>query len=127
MRFAKSWLLVLVLAAGCKEGAQAPAAGAPAAPGAIKIGAALSLTGPAASYGQQQKAGLSAAADELNAAAGPKLELVIEDDASTKEQGITVFQRFINRDKVSAIIGPTLSNTASAADPIAQAAKVPVV
>jgi len=35
-----------------------------------------------------------------------KLTVLIEDDASTKEQGITVFQKFINRDKVSAIIGP---------------------
>src|SRR6267143_7049001 len=58
---------------------------------------------------------------------GVKLSVLIEDDASTKEQGITVFQKFINRDKVSAIIGPTLSNTASAADPLAQQAKVPVL
>ena len=49
---------------------------------------------------------------------------VVEDDATSKEQGIAVFQRFINRDKVSAIIGPTLSNTATAADPLAQAAKL---
>jgi branched-chain amino acid transport system substrate-binding protein len=56
-----------------------------------------------------------------------KLEAVFEDDASTKEQGINVFQRFMNRDKVAAIIGPTLSNTAKAADPLAQQQKVPVV
>ena len=96
----------------------------------VKIGAALSLTGPAAAYGAQQKAGILAAVEELNksgALKGVKLEAVIEDDASTKEQGIAVFQRFINKDKVSAIIGPTLSNTATAADPLAQGAKVPVV
>jgi branched-chain amino acid transport system substrate-binding protein len=96
----------------------------------VKIGAALSMTGPAAVYGATQKAGIQAAVDELNKAGtlkGVKLEAVIEDDASTKEQGIAVFQRFINKDKVSAIIGPTLSNTATAADPLAQQAKVPVV
>jgi branched-chain amino acid transport system substrate-binding protein len=88
------------------------------------IGVAISLTGPAASYGAQQKAGIQAALADL----GPgKLDVRIEDDASTKEQGITVFQKFINRDKVAAIMGPTLSNTASAADPLAQMAQVPVL
>jgi branched-chain amino acid transport system substrate-binding protein len=56
-----------------------------------------------------------------------KLEAVVEDDASVKEQGIAVFQRFINKDKVAVILGPTLSNTATAADPLAQTAKVPVI
>jgi branched-chain amino acid transport system substrate-binding protein len=96
----------------------------------VKIGAALSLTGPAAAYGAQQKTGILAAVEEINksgALKGVKLEAVIEDDASTKEQGIAVFQLFINKHKVSAIIGPTLSNTATAADPLAQGARVPVV
>jgi branched-chain amino acid transport system substrate-binding protein len=113
--------------------AAALAAAGPAARAAdatVKVGACLSLTGPAAVYGAQQKAGLLAAVDELNRAGtvpGVKLEVVIEDDASTKEQGIAVYQRLISRDRVSAIIGPTLSNTATAADPLAQAAGVPVV
>ena len=96
----------------------------------VKIGAALSMTGPAAVYGASQKAGVQAALDEVNNGGrlkGVKLEAVFEDDASTKEQGIAVYQRFINKDKVATIIGPTLSNTATAADPLAQAAKVPVV
>jgi branched-chain amino acid transport system substrate-binding protein len=96
----------------------------------VKIGAALSMTGPAAVYGATQKAGILAAVDELNKGGtlkGVKLEAVVEDDASTKEQGIAVYQRFINKDKVAAIIGPTLSNTATAADPLAQKAGVPVV
>lgn len=96
----------------------------------VKIGAALSMTGPAAAYGAQQKAGILAAVEEVNKSGllkGMKLEAVIEDDASTKEQGLAVFQRFINKEKVVAIIGPTLSNTAYATDPLAQAAGVPVV
>jgi len=120
MSLARRWPLPLALlftAVACKDqGARGPAPGA----GGAVIGAALSLTGPAASYGAQQRAGIQAAVDELNQGGGVKLSVLIEDDASTKEQGITVFQKFINRDKVSAIIGPTLSNTASAADPLAQ-------
>ena len=105
-------------------------AGAAAAETVVKIGAALSMTGPAAVYGTTQKVGILAAIEDVNRSGklpGIRLEAVIEDDASTKEQGIAVYQRFINRDKVAAIIGPTLSNTANAADPLAQAAKVPVV
>jgi branched-chain amino acid transport system substrate-binding protein len=96
----------------------------------VKIGAAFSLTGNAAAYGAQQKAGVQQAIDEVNKSGklkGITLELVLEDDGTSKEQGIAVFQRFINRDKVSAIIGPTLSTTATAADPIAQQGKTPVV
>lgn len=96
----------------------------------VKIGAALSMTGPAAAYGAQQKACILAAVEQVNkggALKGIKLEAVLEDDASTKEQGLAVFQRFINKDKVAAIIGPTLSNTAYATDPMAQQAGVPVV
>jgi branched-chain amino acid transport system substrate-binding protein len=97
---------------------------------AVKIGGAFSMTGPAAVYGGSQKACTQAAVEEINkggALKGVTLEAILEDDASTKEQGIALFQRFINKEKVSAIIGPTLSNTATAADPLAQGAKVPVV
>ena len=111
--------------------ALALAAGAASAkPTTVKIGAAFSMTGPAASYGAQQKIGVQAAIEEVNKSGmlkGITLEAVFEDDASTKEQGLAVFQKLINKDRVSAIIGPTLSNTATAADPLAQQAHVPVV
>jgi branched-chain amino acid transport system substrate-binding protein len=93
------------------------------------IGAAFSLTGAAAQYGATQKNGAQLAVDQINAGAVPglKLTLDVEDDASTKDQAITVFQKFITQDKVNAVMGPTLSNSAQAADPIAQQAKVPVL
>ena len=37
-----------------------------------------------------------------------------------KEGAIPAFEKLINQDKVLAILGPTLSNSALAADPIAQ-------
>jgi branched-chain amino acid transport system substrate-binding protein len=94
------------------------------------IGVALSLTQAAAVYGVTQKNGVQLAADEINASGyipAVKLNLIIDDDASAQAQGISVFQKFISQDKVAAIIGPTLSNTAQAADPLAQQAKVPVL
>jgi branched-chain amino acid transport system substrate-binding protein len=96
----------------------------------VKIGAAFSLTGNAAAYGAQQKAGVQLAVEELNQSGklkGLTLEAVIEDDGTNPQQGISVFERLINRDKVAAIIGPTLSTLAEAADPRAQAMSTPVV
>src|SRR5205814_7244125 len=115
--------------AACKGGGGAADGGTPGAEGkTLKVGAALSLTGAAAVYGNTQKNGIQAALDAVNASNtmnGIRIDVAVDDDASSKEQGINVFQKFINQDKVSAIIGPTLSTTATAADPLAQQAKVP--
>lgn len=95
----------------------------------IKIGAAEALSGPAGQYGQSIKNGLQLAADEINAAGGvkgSKIALQFEDEAGKKEQAIDVFKKLIFQDKVLMLFGPTLSNSAQAADPIAQAAKVVV-
>jgi branched-chain amino acid transport system substrate-binding protein len=101
----------------------------PAVAADIKIGAAEALSGPAGQYGQSIKNGFQLAADEINAAGGVKgnrLALQFEDEAGKKEQAIDVFKKLIFQDKVLMLFGPTLSNSAQAADPIAQAAKVVV-
>lgn len=98
--------------------------------GTARVGAVLSLTGAGAQYGATQKNGIQLAVDELNAAKAlgeARLEVVFEDDASDKGPGINAFQKLLNQDRVVAIIGPTLSNTAQAADPVAQQAGVPVL
>jgi branched-chain amino acid transport system substrate-binding protein len=98
--------------------------------GAAKVGFVLSMTGAGAVYGATQKNGAQLAMDEINASGQlgqAKLEGVFEDDASDKAQGINAFQKLINQDKVLGIVGPTLSNTAQAADPLAQQAGVPVL
>ncbi len=92
----------------------------------VKIGAALSLTGGAASYGTSQQRGLELAAEQLGAKAGVTYELTVEDDATDPRQGITVFEQLIEKG-MSVIIGPTLSNGAFQAQPIAQEEKVPVL
>ncbi len=96
----------------------------------VKIGFALSMTGGAAAYGATQQKGAQLAVDEINAAAGAKglkITAVFEDDASVPQQGINVFKKLINADKVALIIGPTLSNTAKVTDRIAQEAGMPVL
>ena len=110
-------------------GASLIAASGLAAAADIKIGAAEALSGPAAKYGVPIRNGFTLAADEINAKGGingNKLSLVVEDEQGKKEEAITVFKKLIFQDKVLMIFGPTLSNSAFAADPIASAAKVVV-
>lgn len=92
----------------------------------LKIGVAEALSGGAAQYGAAIKNGFQLAADEINAAGGingNKLVLQIEDEQGKKEEAINVFKKLIFQDKVLMVFGPTLSNSAQAADPIAQAGK----
>jgi branched-chain amino acid transport system substrate-binding protein len=96
--------------------------------GEVKIGFAFITSGDNAVYGTSQRAAAEMAINEINAMGeGPKLVGVFEDTASKPDQAFTVFQKFINADKVYGIIGPTLSNEAKTADPEAQKAGVPVV
>lgn len=93
----------------------------------VKVGVVFSQTQAAAVYGATQLNGVRLAADQLNEQGGVTYELVVEDDASDPAQGITAFEKLINADQVSVIIGPTLSNTAQSSDPVAQDAGVPVL
>lgn len=99
-----------------------------AIPDPVPVSAALSLTGAAASYGESQQNGLQLAAQQLEEESGGDItyDLTIEDDQTDPKQGITVFEEFVN-DGVSAIIGPTLSDTAFQAQPIAQEEGIPAV
>ncbi|MGM7670898.1 ABC transporter substrate-binding protein [Microbacterium sp. A93] len=93
---------------------------------AIPVGAALSLTGGAASYGESQQKGLELAVEELNAEEGVSYALTIEDDGTDPRQAISVFEGFAGNG-TSIVIGPTLSNTAFQAQPVAQEAGLPVL
>ena len=96
---------------------------------AIKIGVAEALTGNASQYGVAIRKGFELALGEINASGGingQKLELVVEDEQGKKEEAIKVFKKLIFQDKVLMLFGPTLSNSAQASDPVAQAAKVVV-
>lgn len=97
----------------------------------VKIGVVQATTGgSAALYGIEQKNAAELAVEEANAskALGDiKLEVIHLDDGADRGQTVNIYQRLISRDNVSVIIGPTLSTSAFAADPIAQKAGVPVV
>ena len=95
----------------------------------VPVGAVLALTGNANVYGQDQKIGLELALQHRNGAGGINgrpLKLALEDSGSDEPGANAAFTLQINRG-VLALIGPTLSQQAFSADPIAQRRGVPVV
>ncbi|HEV8670532.1 MAG TPA: ABC transporter substrate-binding protein [Candidatus Limnocylindria bacterium] len=134
-RFVTVGFVVALLMAGCGGGTSTsggtPATATAAGPKPdIKIGLATAKSGAANFYNPQQSNGALLAVEQINAAggiAGAKLQLIVEDDGSVRDQGITAFKKFIEQDKVVAILGPTLSAVAAGAHPVAQTAGVPVI
>ncbi|MFZ9228456.1 MAG: ABC transporter substrate-binding protein [Prochlorococcaceae cyanobacterium] len=97
--------------------------------GGVPVGAVLALSGNANVYGQDQRVGLNLALAMLNGSGGingTPLRLAIEDSGSDDPGANAAMTLQINRGML-AIIGPTLSQQAFAADPIAQRRGVPVV
>ncbi len=94
---------------------------------AIKIGFTAPLTGDMANTGENAKAAVEIALDEINQAGGvlgKKLEVVYEDDACSGAAGANAASKLVNTDKVSAILGGMCSSSTLAEAPIAQAAGV---
>lgn len=90
----------------------------------IKIGVVLPLTGPAALYGQQAEEGGKLAAKMINdqggILGGRRIELVVEDDQSKPENGVSMFNKLINKDRVNAITGGVNSSVSIAEKDIAK-------
>ena len=100
------------------------------ASGPVQIGAVEILSGPNAAYGTSIKAGLELALEEINqkgVLGGRKIQLTVEDSAANKDQAINAARKLIGRDKVVAIIGPTLSNEMFAVGPVVNERKIPIV
>ncbi len=103
--------------------ATTPAAAGGSLSGEVPVGFVFSMTGAGGPYGPSQKNGIELAVEEINASnylGGATIRPIVEDDASKPEQAIQVFTKLINQDKVAAIVGPTLSNSAKSSDPVAQ-------
>lgn len=96
----------------------------------VQLGSVEILSGPNAAYGVAIKSGLDLALAEVNAKGvlgGRKIALTVEDSAGNKDQAINAARKLIGRDKVVAIIGPTLSNEMFAVGPVAQERHIPIV
>lgn len=126
----KSPMLVFVAAALTASLTATAAPKRPAPPRVARVGFVFSETGAAAVYGASQRRGAALAVETLNAAAGPgdpRIQALFADDASAATVGEKTFRKLIRSEKVVCLVGPTLSGTAFAADPIAQHDGVPVL
>lgn len=96
----------------------------------IPIGIGVAQTSNVALLGQEQVAGVKIAEKYFNDKGGingTPIKLVLQDTAGDEAGAINAFQTLITQNKVVGIVGPTLSQQAFSADPIADRAKVPVI
>jgi branched-chain amino acid transport system substrate-binding protein len=96
----------------------------------IPIGIAVAQTSNVALLGQEQVTGAKIAEAYFNKKGGingTPIRLVFQDTAGDEQGAINAFNTLISQDKVVGIVGPTLSQQAFSADPIAERAGVPVI
>ena len=89
----------------------------------IPIGVVLPITGRLSStFGVPIGNGLELALEEINnpQLGGRSIKFIIEDDQSTAEGAVEVYNTLIQQDGVPVILGPATSSAAEAAFPIAQ-------
>jgi branched-chain amino acid transport system substrate-binding protein len=100
-----------------------------------KIGAVFSITGPGSSLGIPERDTALMLEANINAKGGIKgpdgklhpLKIVIYDDASDETKAVLAAKKLIDEDKVTAIVGTTLSGTSLAILDTVQKAEVPLV
>ena len=113
---------VLLVAGGCaqKDTAKAP----------YKIGGVFSITGPNSFLGEPERNSMQLLAEQINAKGGINgrpLELVIYDDEGDEGKAVLNANKLIEKDKVLAIVGPSLTGTTMAVIPIVEKAEVPLI
>jgi branched-chain amino acid transport system substrate-binding protein len=96
----------------------------------IRIGAFLSVTGPAAFLGDPEQKTMEMYVERINAGggvAGRKLQLTVYDDGGDAEKARTFAKRLIEQDKVDLMVGGSTTGTTMAAVPLAEQAQIPFV
>ena len=96
----------------------------------IKIGAVLSMTGPAGYAGDPEEKTLRSEVKALNEAGGllgRPVELVIYDDGGDANTARTYITRLTENDGVVAVIGGSLTGTTMAMIPVAEMAELPQI
>jgi branched-chain amino acid transport system substrate-binding protein len=122
-------LILSAFFAGCTQQAAAPAQ-------ALKIGVVASMSGPSSTTGKGMWQSSQLAADEINANGGVYIsslgkkvpvQLVLGDDASTREGGMTAVSKLITQDNVDMLVGGFSSAVVSAHQSIVADNKVPYI
>src|SRR5208337_2159606 len=94
----------------------------------IKIGAVFSLSGPAAAIGTPTKLVTQMVVEKINKEGGINgrpIELVLGDTESDPTKAVMVVKKFLNVDKVAAIIGPDRTDLGMAVKKLVEEAGIP--
>jgi len=120
--------LFSALLLGAATLAIAPLSAAAQAP--IRIGAVLSVTGPASFLGDPEARTLRLYVDHINQAGGVlgrRLELVLYDDGGDANRARTFATRLVEDDRVVAMVGGTTTGTTMAMIPVFEEARIPFI
>jgi branched-chain amino acid transport system substrate-binding protein len=116
---------VMIGAAALAFGASPAAAQAP-----IRIGAVLSVTGPASFLGDPEARTLRLYVDRINQAGGVlgrRLDLIIYDDGGDANRARTFATRLVEDDRIVAMVGGTTTGTSMAMIPVFEDARIPFI
>ncbi len=104
--------------------------GAPQASARIKIGAVLSVTGPASFLGEPEKKTLEMYVEEINRKGGingEPLQLIVYDDGGDANNARTFATRLVEEDKIVAMVGGTTTGSTLAMIPVFEEAQIPFI
>ncbi len=125
-----TFVLVVACSQNNKPSTTTNSSGITSAGASIPIGVAVAQTSNVALLGQEQVIGAKIAEQYFNKKGGVNgtpIKLVFQDTAGDEQGAINAFNTLITQNKVVGIVGPTLSQQAFSADPIAERSKVPVL
>jgi branched-chain amino acid transport system substrate-binding protein len=96
----------------------------------VKLGAVLSVTGPASFLGDPEKRTLDMYVEEMNAKGGingQKLQLTVYDDGGDANNARTFATRLVEEDKIVAMVGGTTTGATLAMIPAFEEAQIPFI
>jgi branched-chain amino acid transport system substrate-binding protein len=94
------------------------------------VGAVFSVTGGASFLGEPERNTAKMVEEWVNAAGGIQghpLKVIIEDTKSEEAQAVLSVRKLLEKDKVTAIIGPSTTGESMAVVPIMEKAKTPLI
>ena len=106
------------------------AAAVTSAPAEIKIGAVLSITGPASFLGEPEKKTIEMYVADINSqggVGGQQIKLFIYDDGGDASKARTFATRLVEEDKVDAMLGGSITGTSLAMVPVFEEAQIPFI
>jgi branched-chain amino acid transport system substrate-binding protein len=126
----KTALVVLILALIVGSASLISAGGQVTETGPIKVGMYADLSAGTAQWGTDSEKGARLRIKEVNEAGGimgRQVELAIYDCKLSPTEAVKAYTRLATQDKVAAVYGSLISNTALAVSPVAAETGVPVV